>query len=75
MLFCDKHLRPVIALCHIAHADMGIIRIQNICPMPGGIHPAVDYCLGRCVAPCDIFTGAAEADAKRQIQRAMKERY
>ena len=43
---------------------MGIIRGQDVGPVAGGVHPAVDHGLGRGVALGDVFTGAPVGQAK-----------
>ena len=43
---------------------MGVIRVQNIGPVAGGVHPAVDHRLGRGIALGNVFTGAAVGDAE-----------
>ena len=43
---------------------MGIIRVQNIGPVAGGVHPAVDHRLGRGIALGNVFTGTAVGNAE-----------
>ena len=58
-LLSDKHLRPVVAACNIAHADLFIGAVENIGAVTGGIHPARHDGLRRTVAHGDILTRAA----------------
>lgn len=63
-LFGNKHLRPVIAPGNITDTDSGVVRVQNIGAMSGGIHPAVYNCLRRCVTLGDVLTGTSVGDAE-----------
>lgn len=53
----NKHLRPVIAVGHIAYADLGIGPVQDVGAVSAGIHPAIYDCLRSAVALGDVFAG------------------
>ena len=54
-----KHLHPVAAVLAprcVAHADVGVVLIQDVGPVPGGIHPLLHRSRSCGVAGGDIFT-------------------
>lgn len=60
----NKHLAPVISALDVANSHLGIVCIEDICPVPGGIHPGIYHVFGGCIAHCDIFTSCSISDAK-----------
>lgn len=60
----DEHLGPVVAVGHIADADLGVGGVQDIGTVAGGIHPAIHHCLRGAVALGDVFTGSPEGNAE-----------
>ena len=60
----NKHLGPVVAVCSISNADLGVGGVQDVGPVTAGIHPGVDHSLGRSLSIGNVFTGSAEGQSK-----------
>ena len=55
----DKHLGPVVAVCHIAYPDLGVGRVEDVGPVAAGVHPGVHHRLSGPLAVGDVFSGGA----------------
>ena len=60
----DEHLCPVVAIGHVAYADLGERGVKDIGPVAGGVHPGVNHLLGGALAVSDVLPGSAIGDAK-----------
>ena len=60
----DKHLCPVISLGDVAHPDLGKAGVQDVFPVPLGVHPAVDHRLGGGVAVGDVLPRSPVGEAE-----------
>src|SRR5690554_6589856 len=64
LLFFNKHLCPMIAVCFKTDADMGEIFTQYICFMTGTVHPCLHNFFWCTLTLSDIFPGAFVFDSK-----------
>lgn len=55
-LLPDKHLCPIMSVCHVTNADLGVRSVENIGAMSARVHPGVYHRLRCSLSIGNIFS-------------------